>query len=168
MCFVITIAVPAGEADAIRAAFAAPGLDIEPTPNPSAHAAAGPGRVPLLITGGGCSCAWYRRPPDDDARTQRLLKRAAKEGWSRAKTERALAPASRVKDASVGLHPVIVELLRAVVGRHGPVAVWVHDFHGRFDTEAYECPRTETASPVTLAGVSARTGPDTIIEIAPG
>lgn len=139
MCFFITIAVPEGSAGDVCAAWTGRGMSVAPTKNPSARAAAGAGRAPLLVTGGGCSCAWYTRPSNADLADELAKARAKYErrGWSRAKIERALAGMSRPTPPGEGLHPVVLELLGAVAARCGRVAVWVHDFSGAVEREPY-------------------------------
>ena len=96
MCFFIAIAVPSNEAERVRTEHAARGMHIAPTANAAARAAAGPGRVPLLVTTGGCSCDWYKRPAESEAESEahsKILKAKARYermGWSKAKIERAL------------------------------------------------------------------------------
>jgi hypothetical protein len=146
MCYFITIAVPIGAAAAVIASHAGAGISIEPTRNASALAAAGAGRSPLLVTGGGCSCGWYNRPAslDAEAKAARAKARYERLGWSRAKIERALSSIERSTRADDGLHRVIVGLLREVVLAHGGAAVWVHDFSGHVERETYTIAREET------------------------
>lgn len=133
------IAVPADAADEVRRRHANEGLKVEPTRNPSAHSAAA-GLVPLLIYGGGCSCGMYRPQPKGSDRVEhrRRETRYRRMGWSRAKIERALSQATEAsRAAGRGLHPLIVEMLREIVAAHDRVDIWVHDFRGRVETEAY-------------------------------
>jgi len=156
MCFFITIAIPGVETDAdaievVCRRHSGRGMLIEPTSNPSAVSAAtraeDGGGAPMLVTGGGCSCAWYSRPRSAGAESayEQARVRYRKRGWSEAKIERALAAkkASRERsdDPSAGLHEVVLELLRAVVDEHGAVSVWVHDFTGKVDREPYSIAR---------------------------
>ncbi len=149
MCYFITIAVPTASVDAVCAAHRGPGMSIERTANPSAIETAGVGRVPLLVTGGGCSCAWYTRPAGDrtDERIARAEARYRREGWSEAKIERALASmrsaARQADQSSSGLHGVILDLLDAVVREHRRAALWIHDFTGQVESEHYAMRRRE-------------------------
>jgi hypothetical protein len=167
MCFFITIAVPARSVGAVRAVHAGAGMAIEPTANPSAVAAAGAGRVPLLVTGGGCSCAWYTPPAalDADEKAARARARYERLGWSAAKIERALASAARPPRAGDGLHEVVVELLQAIALAHGSVAAWVHDVHGAVETESYELSRTVAWTSEELARNASSFPLDVRIEI---
>lgn len=167
VCFFITIAVPVGVVEAVRAAHAGSGLRIEPTANTAAIVAAGSGRAPLLVTGGGCSCAWYAIPGAvrREARAARARARYERLGWSRAKIERALAGMKRDSRPGEGLHPVIVDLLRHIATPHGPVAAWVHDFHGKVETEAYAPTRRLRWSLAELDRLAPTLPLDTIVEI---
>lgn len=142
MCFFITMAVPADAADEVARRHAEPGLRIDRTGNPSAVEAAGPARTPLLVTGGGCSCAWYRRPGTDPlhdrARAEAKYRRL---GWSETKIERAIASMRKAPRPGDGVHAVVMDLLTAVAHDCGEVCVWVHDFTGRVEREPYAITR---------------------------
>lgn len=167
MCWFITIAVPCLAAGAVCAAHSGAGVLIAPTQNPSAIAAAGTGWSPLLVTGGGCSCAWYRRPSTagvekDTARARRKYEAM---GWSSSKIERALASKAAKPRPDDGLHAVVVDLLAGVAARHGAVRVWVHDFTGRVETEAYTPDRREVWPVADLKSRAATLEPDVLVEI---
>jgi len=140
MCFFIAIAVPHDAAERVRAEHTVRGMQIAPTANASARAAAGPGRVPLLVTTGGCSCDWYKRPAESESEAASKLAKARaryeRMGWSQAKIERALEGMTRSPRHDFGLHPVVIELLQAVARDCGSAAVWVHDFSGEARTLA--------------------------------
>jgi hypothetical protein len=167
VCWFITIAVPNNAVAAVVAAHTAPGLSIAPTHNPSALAAAGAGWMPLLVTGGSCSCAWYRRP--NAAGADEAIARARRKyegmGWSQAKIARALASMRAKSRPSDGLHAVIIDLLAAVASRHGTVRIWVHDFTGRVETEAFEIARHETWPIQDLASRAATLDVDVLAEV---
>jgi hypothetical protein len=167
MCFFITIAVPEDAAGAVCANHSGRGMEITPTRSAAARVAAGAGRVPLLVTGGGCSCGWYTRPggADAEARLARARARYQRLGWSGVKIERALAGMARPARAGDGLHAVIVDLLRAVVRAHGPVAVWVHDFSGKVEREPYTIARRERWALEDLAARAALLSPDVLAEV---
>jgi hypothetical protein len=172
MCWFITIAVPQSTVAAVLAAHAAPGMSIAPTLNPSAFAAAGTGFRPLLVTGGGCSCAWYRRPSAAGADEDTARARRKYEGmnWSPRKIARALASMRSKPRPDEGLHTVIIDLLGAVAKRHGKVHVWVHDFSGRVEAEAYEIARRESWRLQDLSSRAASLEEDVLAEVvaAPG
>lgn len=167
MCWFITIAVPKSAVAAVRAAHGGAGMSIEPTRSPSALAAAGDGWAPLLVTGGGCSCAWYR-PPDAagaDDEIARARRKYEGMGWSPTKIARALASMRAKPRPDDGLHAVIINLLGCVATRHGKVRVWVHDFRGRVETEAYAIARRETWPIAELASRGATLEQDVLAEV---
>lgn len=163
MCYFITIAVPVSHADAIRTRFHEPGLQIEPTCNPAAVAAAGSGFTPLLVTGGGCSCAWYKETPS--RATEGRRRKYEKLGWSRAKIERALGSESSRPPPGHGLHAVIITLIRECVTLCGRLAIWVHDFRGRVETEVYQVVDGPECGPDDLAAYAAALKADTKLVI---
>ena len=171
MCFFIAIAVPSNAAERVRTEHAARGMHIAPTANASARAAAGPGRVPLLVTTGGCSCDWYRRPAESEAESEahsKILKAKARYermGWSKAKIERALEGMARSPQHDFGLQPVVVELLQAVARDCGSTAIWVHDFSGDVEVEPYTIARREHWPSSEIAGRAAMLAPDTVAAI---
>lgn len=167
MCSIITIAVPTRFADLVRQQYSTRQLAISPTTNPSALAAAAADRVPLLVTGGGCSCAWYQRPAAADAPSKLARARARYEklGWSDSKIERAIAAMHRAPQPDEGLHPAIRDLLRTIVTAHGPAAVWVHDFSGNVELEPYTITRHEQWSSASLADSAATLYPDVIARV---
>lgn len=167
MCYFITIAVPIIAAERVCTAHAARGMHIAPTVNASARAAAGPGRVPLLVTTGGCSCDWYKRPAESDVDSKSAKARARYErmGWSKAKIERALEGMARSPRHDFGLHPVVIELLQAVARDCGAAAVWVHDFSGAVEVESYAITTRESWAPSDLSTRAATLAADTIVEI---
>ncbi len=73
-----------------------------------------------------------------DEQIEHARTRYRKRGWSDAKIERALASMRRVPEPDDGLNRVIADLLRDLVAECGEVAVWVHDFHGKVETESYQ------------------------------
>jgi hypothetical protein len=167
VCWFITVAVPNNAVAAVLAAHGARGMSIAPTQNPSALAAAGAGWKPLLVTGGGCSCAWYRRP--NAAGTDEEIARARRKyegmNWSPTKIARALASMRTKPRPDEGLHEVIIDLLVAVAKRHGKVRVWVHDFTGRVETEAFETARRETWPIADLASRAGALEHDVLVEV---
>jgi hypothetical protein len=167
VCYIITIAVSNTSKDAIRAAHAAPDLSIDVTANPAAVAAAGAGRTPLLVTGGGCSCGWYTEPASHrhEQRAARARARYQRLGWSQAKIDRALASVVCQARPGDGLHPVIVDLLRSIAASCGRVSVWVHDFHGRLEHEPYTIARREQWTLAELEHRASTLGLDTIADI---
>lgn len=170
MCYFITIAVREAVARGVTLAHSGEGMLIERTGNASALAAARSGRQPLLVTGGGCSCAWYRPPASARATKDRARARAkyARLGWSRAKIDRALASMRRPSLPDDGLHPVIVELVRAIALEHGEVGVWVHDFRGRAAAEEYAIVACERCTVAELQTRAAALGTDIVLEVAAG
>ncbi len=169
MCFFITIAVPAHSAELICQQHSTRQLTISATTNPSALAAAGAGRLPLLVTGGGCSCAWYKPPAAADAQAKLARARAKYEklGWSAAKIDRAMDAMERTPRQDEGLHHVILDLLRTIVTAHGPAAIWVHDFSGNIELEPYTISRHEQWSSSSLAESAATLCPDVIAQLQP-
>ncbi|MBX3386580.1 MAG: hypothetical protein KF768_08410 [Phycisphaeraceae bacterium] len=167
MCFFITIAVPDHAADQTRAAHAQHGLAIDPTANPSARAAAGDGRTPLLVTGGGCSCAWYKRPSaaDAEAAAERAARKYRRLRWSQDKIDRALEAMRPKPRPDDGLHPVVVQLLTALAARLGSVRVWVHDFTGKVESQSYSIARQERWTLAELPARAASLDTDTLVEI---
>jgi len=167
MCWLITIAVADDAVDAIRAAHAGSGMSMVPTRSPSALAAAGDGMTPLLVTAGGCSCAWYRRPDRNGAQEQIARARQKYEAlrWSPAKIARALASMTSRPRPDDGLHAAVIELLAALVPRHGKARVWVHDFRGRAETETYQIVRRESWPVADLASRAAGLEPDVLVEV---
>jgi hypothetical protein len=167
MCWFITIAVPHDAVAAVRAAHGGPGMLMVPTQNPSSLAAAGPGWTPLLVTGGGCSCAWYRRP--NAAAADEAIARARRKyealHWSPTKVARVLASMRPKPRPDDGLHSVIIELLTALVSQHGKVRVWLHDFTGRVETEVYEIAHRASWSSSDLSSRAATLEPDVLAEI---
>ena len=170
MCFFITIAVPTRSAELVRQQYSTRQLTISTTTNASALAAAGADRVPLLVTGGGCSCAWYQRPAAAESETKLARARAKYEklGWSAAKIDRAIDAMQRTPRPDEGLHPVILDLLRTIVTAHGPTAIWVHDFSGNVELEPYTITRHEQWSSSSLAESAATLCPDVIAQLQPG
>lgn len=169
MCFFITIAVPSNAVEPVRTEHAARGMHIAPTANASARAAAGPGRTPLLVTTGGCSCDWYKRPAESEAEADSKIAKARaryeRMGWSKAKIERALEAMSRPPRHDFGLHPVVIELLQAVARDCGSTSVWVHDFSGDVEVEPYSLVQRERWRQSEVAARSATLAPDTLAEI---
>ena len=133
------------------------------------RAAAGPGRVPLLVTTGGCSCDWYKRPAESESEAASKLAKARaryeRMGWSQAKIERALEGMTRSPRHDFGLHPVVIELLQAVARDCGSAAVWVHDFSGDVEVEPYSLVQRERWRQSEVAARSATLAPDTLAEI---
>lgn len=86
-------------------------------------------------------------------------------GWSPSKIERALASKAAKPKTDDGLHAVVVDLLAGVAVRHGAVRVWVHDFRGRVETEAYLADRREVWSIADLTSRAATLEPDVLVEI---
>jgi hypothetical protein len=141
MCFFITIGIPNAAVEEVLCRRDR-GLQIDATHNPSAIAAAGPGLMPLLVTGGGCSCGWYQRLRSGSASAKRLTRAQARYrrlGWSQAKIQRALGSMQEALQPAPGdgLHPVIVDLVIQFARAHGTAAVWVHDFEGKVEAEPY-------------------------------
>lgn len=168
MCFFITIAVPSNAVERLRAEHTVRGMQIAPTANASARAAAGPGRTPLLVTTGGCSCDWYRRPSESEADSKIAKARARYErmGWSKAKIDRALEGMARPPRQDFGLHPVVIDLIRAVAWNRGPAAVWVHDFSGDVEIEPYTITGRERWPWPDVAARAAMLATDTLAEIS--
>ncbi len=167
VCWFITIAVPENAVAEVLAAHGAPGISIAPTQNPSALAAAGAGWKPLLVTGGGCSCAWYRRPSaaGADEELARARRKYESMNWSPTKIARALASMRSKPRPGEGLHTVIIDLLVAVAKRHGKVRVWVHDFTGRVETEPFELARRESWPIADLLSRAAALEQDVLAEV---
>jgi hypothetical protein len=169
MCFFIAIAVPHDAAERVRAEHTVRGMQIAPTANASARAAAGPGRVPLLVTTGGCSCDWYKRPAESESEAASKLAKARaryeRMGWSKAKIERALEGMSRPPRQDFGLHPVVIDLLQAVTQDCGSAAIWVHEFSGDVEVESYAIARHERWARTEVAARSAMLATDTVAEI---
>lgn len=169
MCFFITIAVASDAVECVRTEHAARGMHIAPTANASARSLAGSGRTPLLVTTGGCSCDWYKRPTDSvseaESKVAKARARYERMGWSSAKIERALEGMSRVPRHDFGLHPVVIELLQAVARDCGSAAVWVHDFSGDVEVEPYSLVQRERWRQSEVAARSATLAPDTLAEI---
>ena len=169
MCFFIAIAVPSNAAERVRTEHAARGMHIAPTANASARAAAGPGRVPLLVTTGGCSCDWYKRPAESESEAESKIAKARaryeRMGWSKAKIERALEGMARSPQHDFGLHPVVIDLLQAVTQDCGSAAVWVHEFSGDVEVESYAIARHERWARTEVAARSAMLATDTVAEI---
>ena len=171
MCFFITIAVPNNAVERLRAEHTVRGMQIAPTANASARAAAGPGRVPLLVTTGGCSCDWYKRPAESeseaeaDSKLAKAKARYERMGWSKAKIERALEGMARSPQHDFGLHPVVIDLLQAVTQDCGSAAVWVHEFSGDVEVESYAIARHERWARTEVAARSAMLATDTVAEI---
>lgn len=167
MCYFITIAVAARAAGAVCARHSGRGMTLSATQNASAREAAGALRVPLLVTGGGCSCAWYARPSSADAaeKIERARARYLRDGWSRAKIERALAGMARPAREGEGLHAVVVELIGEVVASHGPAAIWVHDFSKDVEREAYAIVGRERWPLAEVAARGAGLAPDVLAEV---
>lgn len=167
MCFFITIAVQARAAERVPAARKGDGLSIEPTQNPSALEAAGAGRVPLLVTFGGCSCGLYTRPAtlNADLKAAKARARYERHGWSRAKIDRALASMRRVPREGDGLHPLFLDVIRQIVHVHGNAAFWVHDFTGKVETEPYAITRRERWTMENLADRARTLETDVLIEV---
>jgi hypothetical protein len=168
MCFFVTIAVPSNAVERVRTAHVARGMHIAPTANASARAAAGPGRVPLLVTTGGCSCDWYKPPSGSEAESKIANARARYErmGWSSAKIERALEGMARSPRHELGLHPVVREFLCAVARDCGSVAVWVHDFARDAEVEPYTMTKRENWAWSAILAQAAALATDTIAEIS--
>lgn len=164
MCYFITIAVPQDAARAVMARHDARDMSVAVTKNPAALAAAETGWTPLLVTGGGCSCGWYRRPGSAGAEDTRLRARRKYEklGWSQAKIERALGSDDRPANPDDGLHPVIIDLLRDIAAEHGRVRVWVHDFSGKVEAEAYRITAQRRWTLAQLAAEAAALELDTV------
>jgi hypothetical protein len=169
MCFFITIAVSSNAVEGVRTERAVRGMHIAPTANASARAAAGPGRVPLLVTTGGCSCDWYKRPAESESEAESKIAKAKaryeRMGWSKAKIERALEGMSRPPRQDFGLHPVVIDLLQAVTQDCGSAAVWVHEFSGDVEVESYAIARHERWARTEVAARSAMLATDTVAEI---
>ena len=169
MCFFIAIAVPHDAAERVRSEHTVRGMQIAPTANTSARAAAGPGRVPLLVTTGGCSCDWYKRSAESESEAASKLAKARaryeRMGWSQAKIERALEGMTRSPRHDFGLHPVVIELLQAVARDCGSAAVWVHDFSGDVEAEPYTIAKRERWRQSEVAARSVTLAPDTLAEI---
>lgn len=170
MCFFITIAVPGNAVKRVRTEHSARGMHIAPTANASARAEAGPGRTPLLVTTGGCSCDWYRQPADSeseaDSKIAKARARYGRMGWSKAKIERALEGMSRSPRHDFGLHPVVIELLQAVARDCGSTSVWVHDFAGDVEAESYTIAKRESWAWPDIAAKAALLASDTLAEIS--
>lgn len=164
MCYFITIAVPQDAAQAVMAQHDARDMNVAVTRNPAALAAAEIGWTPLLVTGGGCSCGWYKRPGTAGAEAARLRARRKyeKRGWSESKIERALGSVHRRAKPDDGLHSVIIDLLRAIATEHGRVRVWVHDFTGKVEIEAYQIAARQRWTLAQLAAEAAALDVDTV------
>jgi hypothetical protein len=167
MCWFITIAVPEGAVAAVGAAHGGRGMGIAPTHSVSAIAAAGAGWTPLLVTGGGCSCAWYRHPnaAGADEAISRAQRKYEAMRWSPTKIARALGSMRAKPRPGDGLHKVIIDLLGAVASQHVKVRVWVHDFRGRVETEPYQIARRESWPIADLASCAAGLEPDVLAEV---
>ncbi len=166
MCWYISIAVPDNAVAEVCAAHGGAGISIAPTRNPSALAVAGAGWTPLLVTGGGCSCAWYRRPnaAGADEAIARAQRKYEKMHWSSTKIARALASMRPKPRPDDGLHPVIIDMLTALLSRHGTVRVWVHDFSGGIETETYQIASRAMWPDSQLASRAATLEPDVLSE----
>lgn len=167
MCYFITIAVPRPHSLRICREYSEPGITVAQTANPSALACAGQGFAPLLVTGGGCSCAWYTPPPRSGSNEEqdRRRRRYERLGWRLARIERALGDACREPTASHGLHPVIVDVLVRLSAELGVARVWIHDFRNKVEHERYEAVGLEECSDHALT-VRARTlVPDVVLTV---
>ncbi len=61
-----------------------------------------------------------------------------------------------------GLHPVVVELMGRIVWEIGECRLWVHDFSGKAETEAYTTQQREPCTPLDLAEQRARVALDEV------
>ncbi|HZN32768.1 MAG TPA: hypothetical protein VFB80_03085, partial [Pirellulaceae bacterium] len=91
MCFFLTVAVPKKFAGRMGEAFGR-GFQSCRTANPGITSALPLNFEARLILSGMCSCDLCTRPKRDSVDpVERLRQRYAQRGWSRAKTERAIA-----------------------------------------------------------------------------
>lgn len=140
MCYFITMAVPCSSTDRVLS-LSEPGLSLQKTRNLSARAAAGNGKDAILVTGGGCSCAWYREPRSlkRQQNSISLREKYSKKGWSQSRIERVLAQQTATKtDPGDGLHGVIVDLVEEAISYCEELILWIRFFNGEVESETYQ------------------------------
>ena len=170
MCFFITIAVPARNADLVPQVF---GRDFrtDPTANPAIAAALPTGYALMLLTSGMCSCSLYSVPlsdaqPDPE---DHLRRKYAKRGWSDAKIARAVEQAkqSGTKNLHVrGLRPDVVTRLQELCQTAGKVAVIVHWYGGDIEAEQFVPTRAEPCECAELPARAAQLREDELLVVA--
>lgn len=146
MCFFVTIAVPAKQANRIPEAFGR-GFQILPTANASVLSVLATEYTACLITCGMCSCDLYRRPHTSVAADsdEHLQRKYASRGWSQAKIARAVKQAKEHNRSAVtwsGLRGDVIERLRSLCEAAGAIAVVVHWYSGDVESERMSLKRS--------------------------
>lgn len=142
MCFFLTIAVPAKQAEHIAETFG-PDFQTFPSANAAVSEALPEGYVARVLTSGMCSCNLYSRPGGAAAASpeDHIRRKYERRGWSESKIARALALAGAAKSKShrrfAGVRADVVERLQRLCRSGGGVALLVHWYNGDVHTERF-------------------------------
>lgn len=166
MCFYITIGVPREHANWAVESFASD-WHLRPTKNPSVSAAMHAEFTPLLIGEGGCCCGLYTSSESESffARKESKRRKYERLGWSAAKIQRALSGCPRAPEPGDGLHPTVVELLEQICRRAGAVAVVVHEYTGKVETESFTIAGTDACGVADLPQLARSLKVDSLLYI---
>jgi hypothetical protein len=169
MCYLISVSA-IGFDGSLPEHFRAYKLRASPTKNPTVLRTLG--GVPYDITDGHCSCSFYVAPATVDraeAEINAERGRYEKEGWSKAKIDRALEAKSKLhsrtaRSPAFDFPGAVGALLRAGSG----VRLLCHSYGGRFDEEIFEVTTTITMALESLAFQRSSFPEDAIVTLDPG
>jgi hypothetical protein len=130
------------------------------------------GGVSYDITDGHCSCSFYVAPGTVDraeAKANAVRQRYEKEGWSKAKIDRALEAKSRshlrtARSPAFDFPGAVGALLRAGSG----VQLLCHSYTGRFDEEMFEVTTQITVALDSRAFQRGSFPEDAVVTLGPG
>jgi hypothetical protein len=169
MCYLISLSA-IGFDGSLPEHFRAYRLLASPTRNPTVLRTLG--GVAYDITDGHCSCSFYVAPATVDraeAKINAARERYEKEGWSKAKIDRALEAKSRshsraTRGPAFDFPGAIGALLRAGSG----VQVLCHSYTGTFDDETFNVTTKITMALESLASQRSSFPEDAIVTLGRG
>ena len=169
MCYLISVSA-IGFGGSLPEHFHAYKLLASPTRNPTVLRTLG--GMPYGITDGHCSCSFYVAPATVDraeVKINAVRERYEKEGWSKAKIDRALEAKSRsqsrtARSLAFDFPSAVGALLRAGAG----VQLLCHSYTGGFDEETFKVTTKLTMAFESLAFQRSSFPEDAIVTLGPG
>jgi hypothetical protein len=154
MCHFVTLIVPTGDADAVRAVMDRHGRAADPIDNPSIRKVLQGGESQYLTTRGHCDCGTVLAPRHDtpEAFEEKLARDAARmtrKGWSEAKIARSIEDRRKADARPSGGGSDSLELWNAALHDLGealklPYAgLFIRFYSGEIATEAFTASRRQ-------------------------
>ncbi|OAI41309.1 hypothetical protein AYO40_03375 [Planctomycetaceae bacterium SCGC AG-212-D15] len=170
MCYFVTVGVPEDRAACLEAAIPR-GLAATPAANPSITRHLPKRYRTYIITTGMCSCDLFfpssPAPRDEGAHADKLRRKYEKQGWTKAKIERAIAQSqsssrSPPEPPPAGLGPDLCEILAAVAEEAGELAIVAHWYDEDLEAGRFTVHEGETVTPDSLRAGQPAIGKDQV------